>query len=63
MVNRRLQIYWERDDEWYSGRIVSYDSEKRTPTHRVLHDDGLWHDYQLARERIQWLGKRDKVSL
>lgn len=31
MVGSRVRVYWDGDNEWYSGRIVLYDDTKSKP--------------------------------
>ncbi|CAM9906490.1 unnamed protein product, partial [Laminaria digitata] len=31
MVGCRVRVYWDGDNEWYSGRIVLFDETKSKP--------------------------------
>ena len=31
MVGCRVRVYWDGDNEWYSGRIVLFDDSKKKP--------------------------------
>lgn len=36
-----LGVYWERDDEWFDGKVLHYDAEEEQYT--VHYDDGETH--------------------
>ena len=56
-IGQRVNVYWERDATWYSGRVVSHTSTRgwRIEYDTVEGEDDLaaWHD--LTEERHEWL--------
>ncbi|KAI3962183.1 hypothetical protein MKW98_005814 [Papaver atlanticum] len=51
IVGKRIKVYWGGSRRWFTGRIESFDSEKRL--HRILYDDGDVDELNLLIERIE----------
>jgi hypothetical protein len=51
MVSKRISIYWENDDEWYDGKISSFNSSGKT--HQVLYDDGEVEELNLSEQKVR----------
>ena len=54
MVGRRISVFWEGDEEYYNGKVVSYSSSRG---HQVQYDDGELQYYYLHCEELlyRWL--------
>ncbi|KAI3846086.1 hypothetical protein MKW92_026413 [Papaver armeniacum] len=51
IVGKRIKVYWEGSRRWFTGRIESFDNEKKL--HRILYDDGDVDELNLLIERIE----------
>jgi hypothetical protein len=60
VVNRRVEIFWPADQEWYSGSIQKY--EGQTGKHTVLYDDSTVEELILADEKVRWLDVGDQSA-
>ncbi|KAF3451574.1 hypothetical protein FNV43_RR07669 [Rhamnella rubrinervis] len=51
-VGLRCKVYWPRDAEWYSGRVVSYTTDSNR--HHVVYDDGDEEKLKLWKQQIKF---------
>lgn len=45
-TGRRVEVYWDGEEEWFAGQVEGYDREAQT--HRVRYDDGDVFDEDLT---------------
>ena len=55
-VGGRVEVYWPKDDKYYSGKIESYNMIE--DTHHVLYGDGDKEDLNFKNERWKLLPKK-----
>ena len=53
LVNKRIRIYWEKENKWYNGTIYKYC--KYDNKHFVKYDDGEQKSYSLVNKRWELL--------
>ena len=53
-VGRRVEVWWQRQESWFAGRIDGYSTE--TGAHTIKFDDGDIHALVLTQEKVNWLG-------
>ncbi|XP_022150376.1 histone-lysine N-methyltransferase ATX2 isoform X2 [Momordica charantia] len=51
-IGLQCKIYWPLDADWYSGRVVGYDSE--TNRHHIEYEDGDKEDLILSNEKVKF---------
>jgi hypothetical protein len=49
-VGRSLRVYWPNEKEWYTGKIVSFDTEENT--HGIVYEDGDKEELNLDKEKV-----------
>ncbi|CAM9635927.1 unnamed protein product, partial [Ectocarpus sp. 8 AP-2014] len=53
MVGSRVRVYWDGDNEWYSGRIVRFKSTQRLPYLVRYDEDGS----------VEWLNLPEQPAI
>ena len=53
VVGRRVEVWWDGDRQWFSGRIAKFTA--RTGRHLIAYDDGDEETVDLKRQRLRWL--------
>lgn len=54
LVNQRIAIYWDGDNVYYPGRVVSYNAEAATA--QVLYEnDESGEQYEESLAEVRWL--------
>ncbi|XP_039054780.1 histone-lysine N-methyltransferase ATX2-like [Hibiscus syriacus] len=51
-VGLQCKVFWPLDADWYSGRVVGYNSE--TNRHHVEYEDGDTEDLMLSNEKLKF---------
>lgn len=46
-VGQRLSIYWEKEQEWFEGKVVKVEGLFSSPEHTIKYDDGDEATYRL----------------
>ena len=46
LINKKIKVYWEKDNKWYIGTIYNYN--KFTEKHTIRYDDGDEKSYNLS---------------
>lgn len=54
LIGQRIDIYWQRDDLWYSGLVGEF--RRRDSRFRVDYDDGQTEWIDLSKERFRIIG-------
>ncbi|CAN1170991.1 Histone-lysine N-methyltransferase ATX2 [Linum perenne] len=56
----KASVYWPLDVDWYSGRIVGYNSE--TNRHQIHYEDGDTEDLLLSKEKAKFYISREEME-
>lgn len=51
LINRRIQVYWNMDEAWYTGLLKRYDPTNKL--HLVVYDDGEDEWVSLERDKVK----------
>jgi len=55
VVGKRIRIFWRVHNDWFQGKIISFNSKKGT--HKVHYDDGDEEDLKLDDEDVDFFDK------
>lgn len=50
LLSKRIKIWWENDQEWYSGTVEKFDSQ--SGKHTIAYDDGEKELLDLEEEKV-----------
>ncbi|CAN6725527.1 unnamed protein product [Malus baccata var. baccata] len=59
-IGLECKVYWPLDADWYSGRIVGYNSD--THRHHIEYEDADEEDLLLSSERIKFYISREEME-
>ena len=56
-----LQVYWPKDNEWYSGTVGEYNAIEKS--HTVVYDDGIIEVLDLSQEKYRLMNEKKRKAM